>query len=169
MTRAGFNELVHSLSRRLYVYAFRLMRERSEAEDIVQEVFIKLWKMNESLGDYKSVEALSFTMTRNQCIDVLRKQKWIIENDTGSVHWNHPETPSPEEAIERAETMLQLDRIIENLSPVYREMIVMRDIEGLTYEEIAGLTNQNINTIRVIISRARKTVRDEYKRSADGC
>jgi DNA-directed RNA polymerase specialized sigma24 family protein len=57
MTRTDFNDLVMQLSRKMYGYAFRILRSREEAEDAVQEVFIKLWKIGEKLGEYTSIEA----------------------------------------------------------------------------------------------------------------
>ncbi|HZV46858.1 MAG TPA: sigma-70 family RNA polymerase sigma factor, partial [Thermodesulfovibrionales bacterium] len=68
----------------------------------------------------------------------------------------------PHEQLERNETKFILDRIIEKLPEIYREMIQLRDIDGLSYEEIAVMTDQNINTLRVNLSRARKIIRDQY-------
>jgi RNA polymerase sigma-70 factor, ECF subfamily len=65
MSRTDFNDLVHQLNRKLYGYAFRILRNQEEAEDAVQEVFIKLWKMNEKLSEYNSIDALATTMTKN--------------------------------------------------------------------------------------------------------
>ena len=75
MTRTDFNHLIQRQSRKLYGFAFRILRNQEEAEDVVQEIFIKLWKMGEKLDEYKSIDALAITMTKNYCIDLLRKQK----------------------------------------------------------------------------------------------
>ena len=65
MTRADFNDLVRQLNRNLYGYAFRILRNQEEAEDAVQEVFIKLWKLGDKLNDYNSIGALAITMIKN--------------------------------------------------------------------------------------------------------
>ena len=165
MTRADFNDLIIKISSKLYVFAFRILKNQTVAEDIVQEVFIKLWNMKTKLEEYESIEALATTITRNLCIDQIRKQKWIENYDNGTYNSFKSVEPTPDELLEQSETMTIIDAIIEMLPETYREIIRQRDIDGLSFEEIAENTNQNINTLRVNLSRARKMVRDEYKKS----
>ncbi|MGB8491440.1 MAG: RNA polymerase sigma factor [Bacteroidales bacterium] len=160
MTLADFNELVRKLSRKLYRYAYRILKEQGGAEDAVQEVMLKLWQMNSKLGEYNSIEALATTMTKNFCIDQVRKFRRVDslekEPDTGSREL------SPHDLMVRMETSTIMGRIIGELPEIYRDVIQLRDIEGFSYEEIAGMTGQNVNTLRVNLSRARKTVRNEF-------
>jgi RNA polymerase sigma-70 factor (ECF subfamily) len=164
MTRTDFNNLVLSISGRLYSHAYRILRNQEGSEDAVQEVFVKLWKMNDRLGEYNSVEALAITMVKNFCIDQLRKQKYseTIDIDTFSLSVNSE--LSPHDKLERAETALMIDNIINDLPEIYKDIVHYRDIEDLSYEEIAKKTGQNINTIRVNISRARKIIREKYNK-----
>lgn len=163
MTRAEFDNLVHTTSRKLFGHAYRILRDKDGSEDAVQEVFVKLWKMNSKLDKYESVEALAATMIKNYCIDQIRKQKYMGTDEENPLDY-HDSEPSPHEMLERSETYLLMHRIINNLPGIYREIIQLRDIEELSYEEIAEKTGQNINTLRVNLSRARKYVRDEYKK-----
>jgi len=164
MSRAEFNELVFKISRKLYGYAHRILRDQVGAEDAVQEVFIKLWKMGGQLDEYGSIEALASTMTKNYCIDQLRKVKQLSYDNDSSLSMLLATGPTPGEQMERNESLFIIDRIIEKLPESYREIIRLRDIEELSYEEIAELTEQNVNTLRVNLSRARKLIRDEYKK-----
>jgi len=166
MTRADFNNLVHKISRKLYGLAYRMLRDQEGSEDAVQEVFVKLWMMNKKLEEYESVDALAVTMIRNHCIDQLRKQKFIEpgDNNNNTFALYRDSEPTPHEKLERSETSSIMHRIIDNLPEIYRDIIRLREIEGLEYEEIAKKTGQNVNTLRVNLSRARKSVRDEYKR-----
>lgn len=164
MTRADFDNLVRNISRKLYHHAYRILRDQEGSEDAVQEVFLKLWKMNTRLEEYESVDALASTMIKNYCIDQLRKQKHEEHNDITAFTLCHDSEPSPHEQIERNETFAIMQKIIVDLPEIYREIIRLRDIEDLSYEEIAEKTGQNINTLRVNLSRARKAVRDEYKK-----
>jgi RNA polymerase sigma factor (sigma-70 family) len=164
MTRAEFDNLVHSTSRKLYGYAYRILRDQEGSEDAVQEVFIKLWKMNDRLDEYNSVVALAATMIKNYCIDQIRKQKYIGHDDISPLLVYSDNDPSPHDKLERDEIYLLMQRIINNLPEIYREIIQLRDIEELSYDEIVELTGQNINTLRVNLSRARKIVREEYKK-----
>jgi RNA polymerase sigma-70 factor (ECF subfamily) len=167
MTNTDFNNLVITIGRRLYGYAYRILRDKEGSEDAVQEVFVKLWKMNRKLDNYKSLEALAVTMVKNFCIDQIRKQKYIDPADTSSFSLYQDSEPSPQEKLESSETTVIMNRIINGLPQTYREIIQMRDIEELSYEEIADKTGQNINTLRVNLSRARKSVRDEFNKLSD--
>ncbi len=164
MTRADFNALVHNVSRILYSHAYRILRDQQGSEDAVQEVLVKLWKMNTRLSEYESVNALAVTMVKNHCLDQLRKQKHLGTDDAGSLTIPDEAQPNPLEHLERNESYEVINTIIESLPEIYREIIKMKDIDGLSYEEIAILNGQNINTLRVNLSRARKLVRDEYKK-----
>ncbi len=159
MNRGEFNNYVRLMSHKLYSLAFRILGKQDEAEDAVQEVFIKLWKMESKLDDYESVDALATTMTKNYCIDQLRKSRVIFNSDLMN---NNQPAEATDQIIENAESFMIIRKIISKLAENYREMIVMRDIDGFSYEEIAEKTGQNINTIRVNLSRARAIVRKEY-------
>jgi RNA polymerase sigma-70 factor (ECF subfamily) len=162
MNRIDFNDLVRNISRKLYGYAYRILRDQTAAEDTVQEVFIRLWKMNAKLDEYKSVEALALTMTKNYCIDQLRKNKQYESGNNPDTSFLKTQEPTPHEEMEKNEIASILNKIIERLPETYRELIKLRDIEGLSYEEIADIKGENINKLRVNISRARKLIRDQY-------
>jgi RNA polymerase sigma factor (sigma-70 family) len=164
MTRSDFVDLVQQLSRKLYAYAFRFLQNQEEAEDAVQEVFIKLWKLKEKLKEYTSIDALATTMTKNYCIDQLRKQKNINKEEINRHDYLTISTPSPQEQMENRESYDIIHNIINQLPVSYKVLISLKDIEGLSYEEIAYKTEQDVNTLRVTISRARKMIRDEYNK-----
>lgn len=163
MTRDAFDNLVNCLSRNLYCLAFRILREREASEDAVQEIFVKLWKMKSRLGEYKSVEALAVTMIKNHCIDQLRKQKYNEPAESSRFLNYYDYGPSPHDQLEAIETMAIMERIISELPVIFKQVVKLRDIDELTYEEIAEKTGQNINTLRVNLSRARKIIREKYK------
>ncbi|HEX2920506.1 MAG TPA: sigma-70 family RNA polymerase sigma factor [Bacteroidales bacterium] len=164
MTRDEFNKYVRGSAKMLFALAYRILRNQDEAEDAVQEVFLRLWKMGDKLDEYKSIDALATTMTKNYCVDQIRKKKFLFEDI--SVINDKPSYRSTGEIIEDAESFIILQRIIDRLPDNYREMIKFRDIEGLSYEEIAEKTGQNINTIRVNMSRARTIVKNEYENTS---
>lgn len=164
MTRTEFDNLVVTSGRKLYGQACRILGDREESEDAVQEVFVRLWKMNMRLDEYESVEALAMTMVKNYSIDQLRKRRFIDQGGESALSIMRDSAPSPQELIERQETSEIMFRIIGKLPDPYREVIRMRDIEELSFEEIAGITGQNINNLRVSLSRARKYVRDEFRK-----
>ncbi len=164
MTRLEFNNQVLLLSRKLYLLAFRFLKHQDEAEDAVQEVFMRLWNRLDDLDRYDSLEAFATTTTKNYCIDIIRKKKPIVHEDHNSHNDVITNEPSPYEMLENSETGEILNRIIEGLPEMYRQIITLKEIDGLGYDEVASITNMNVNTLRVNLSRARKMIRDEYKK-----
>jgi RNA polymerase sigma-70 factor (ECF subfamily) len=164
MTRTDFNELVKQLSRKLYGYAFRILRSQEEAEDAVQEVFIKLWKIGEKLKEYNSIDALATTMIKNYCIDQIRKGKRSLQEEYKKEEYKNISSPSPQEQMENRESNDIIHKIIDHLPEKYMVVVKLREIEGLSYEDIEAQTGQEINTLRVNLSRARKLIRDEYNK-----
>jgi RNA polymerase sigma-70 factor (ECF subfamily) len=160
MRSSEFKLLVMPYSARLYRMAFRLMGSREEAEDIVQEVYVKLWAMRNELSDYKSIEALAIRITRNLCLDQLRRRK--VNYDALKAEKqrivDYPETPA--EDLERKEKEKIIHDLIAALPEPQRSLVHLRHLEGKEYEEIAEMVNMNINAIRVSISRARKLMRE---------
>ena len=161
MTREEFNNYVRLMSRKLYGFAFRILRNQEESEDAVQEVFIRMWNMGKKLDGYASIDALATTMIKNYCIDQLRKQKHLIQ---GNPETDQETAASPLELMERMESGNIILSIIARMPDSYREMISLKDMDALSYEEIAVKTGQNINTLRVTLSRARAMLREEYKK-----
>ena len=160
MKSSEFKLLVMPYSSRLYRMAFRLMSSREEAEDIVQEVYVKLWGMRNELDKYNSIEALCIRITRNLCLDQLRRRKVNIDAMKAEKlkEDNYPETPS--ENLEKKEDAELLHTLISALPEPQRSLVHLRHLEGKEYEEIAGMVNMNVNAIRVSISRARKQMRE---------
>ena len=161
MKSSEFKMLVMPYSSRLYRMAFRLMRNREEAEDIVQEVYVKLWGMRNELDKYNSIEALSIRITRNLCLDHLRRRK-AKQNAMNSERTKgediHSETP--EDSLEKKEEKEVVLSLIAALPEPQRSLVHLRHLEEKEYDEIAEMVNMNVNAIRVSISRARKQMRE---------
>ena len=160
MTRGEFEKNILPVSRNLYRFAFRFLSSREEAEDAVQDVFIKLWKMKERLNQYRSVEALAMTITRNHCLDILRKRGREIIEDNQPIDSRESGYDANAEADDR-ESVRILIKVVNTLPEKFRRAIQLRDIDGYEYNEIAEILEINISTLRVNISRARKIVRDK--------
>jgi len=160
MKSSEFKLLVMPYSSRLYRMAFRLMNSREEAEDIVQEVYIKLWGMRNTLKNYNSIEALSIRITRNLCLDNLRRKK--VNNDALKAERVNAigHSVSPAHTLEHKENVEMIHTLIAALPEPQRSLVHLRHLEEKEYEEIAEMVNMNVNAIRVSISRARKQMRE---------
>jgi RNA polymerase sigma-70 factor (ECF subfamily) len=164
MNREDFNELVRSFARKLYGFAFRFLRNQEEAEDAVQEVFLKLWKMREDLISVRSVEALATTMIKNYCIDRLRTRKHAMSQDENVDIVKVIDLNTPHEVYEQKESDTILRNIINRLPGNSGTIITMKEIDGLDYEEISEITGINVNNLRVIVARARQTIRENFNK-----
>lgn len=162
MTLEAFNNIIHNNYRKLYIIAFRILKNQQEAEDVVQEVFMKMWMMKEKLDDYDDSGALAVIITRNKCLDMLKKWKHIDSEKDGSEIHNRELSPSPYEQMVNSETSEIIENIINELPEAFRNVIRLREINGLSYEEIASQNNININTLRVTLSRARRIIKEKY-------
>ena len=160
MKSSEFKLLVMPYSARLYRMAFRLMNSREEAEDIVQEVYIKLWSMRNELGKYNSIEALAIRITRNLCLDQLRRRKVNYNALKADQFKEEGHSITPIENLERKEDAELIHTLIAALPEPQRSLVHLRHLEGKEYEEIAEMVNMNVNAIRVSISRARKQMRE---------
>lgn len=154
-----FKRDVLPVKNKLYRFALKLLRSTTEAEDTVQEVFLKLWSKKETLVNYNSIEAFAMVMTKNLCLDKLKspksKTKEILDTDM------KVSDRTPENYFEMKDNIKYVHRIIASLPDQQKMIIQLRDVEGYEYEEIAEIMQMNRNAIRVNLSRARKTVRDE--------
>jgi RNA polymerase sigma-70 factor (ECF subfamily) len=162
MTRKRFDEIIHSQYRKLFMIAYRIVKNKPEAEDAVQEVYLKLWTMGEKLDEYNDIEAIAVTIIKNKCIDVVRRRKFngLAEEGPSVLSFENPVSPYDQMVIKETKEIVR--KIISALSPNFRELVQLREIDGLSYEEIASITGANINSIRVSVSRARQIIKEEY-------
>lgn len=159
MELSEFKKLVIPFSPHLLAFAARILGDSENARDVVQDVFLKLWLMKDELNKYRSMEALAMTMTKNLCIDQLRKLKPLQWNDSLDVS-DAPANDETESRIIFRETGARVIQILETLPEQQRMVIHLKDIEGYSTEEVMEIMGINANTLRVNLSRARKKVRE---------
>jgi len=161
MTRKEFETEILILSDNLYRFAFRFLSNKEEAEDAVQEVFLKLWKIKDKLEGYSNIRAFIMTMTRNHCLDRLRKKRTETFDDARTEYTG---TSDMNENMENKESFIIITEIIDSLPDNYRSVIQLHDISGYDYTEISEKLKIDISNLRVMLSRARKMVREELKK-----
>lgn len=164
MTPEEFRKLILPEGRRLYTFAFRYLNNREEAEDVVQEVMMKLWKDRSKPEQYANPAAWCTVVTRNACIDILRKRHLIrLEEINSTTVFYDAGSDGPGESDNREAAEL-ITGIVNGMKEPYRSAVILRDIEGYSYEEAADVMQTNVNALRTIISRARKSIRDELEK-----
>lgn len=146
MTPEEFIDLYLQLEEGLYRVAFRLLDSQAEAEDAVQDLFIKIWSRIDSLERVSYPQAWCLTLMRNHCIDRLRAK---AGQQTVPVEENLP----AEEELERSARMKRAWEAVLALPPRSRELLRLRLVEDLSYEEISRQTGLSQNALRVAFHR----------------
>jgi RNA polymerase sigma factor (sigma-70 family) len=163
MNQNDFMLLVNPFKDKLFRVAKRLLVSTEEAEDATQEVLVKLWNKNETLSEYKSVEALAMTMTKNFCLDQLKSKR---ASTMKIVHNNFTDREaSLQQKVEDSDTWNWVEKIISDLTDQQKLIVQMRDIEEMEFEEMSAVLDMNEQAIRTALSRARKIIREKMNKT----
>lgn len=159
MTATEFCDRMLPLKDKLFRLSRRILINDADAEDAVQEVFYKMWLKSSELSSYQSIEGFAMVVARNLCLDKV-KSKGYHQQDMEQ-YLEPVDRRSPEALAELKDEMLEINRIVSRL-PVQQRMIFhLRDVEGLEFDEIEKVMNMKVNALRVSLSRARKTIREQ--------
>lgn len=164
--RDAFNILIEAYQQKVINLAYTMLSSQEDAYDAAQETFIRIYK---NIGEFKGASSLStwiYRICTNICNDMLRKRsrvKGIIsldsDEDENPINRLADDSPTPEQAAEQNERTVAVRRAIEQLSPEYREVLVLCDIEGLSYDEISSVINCPVGTIKSRLNRARANLK----------
>lgn len=169
MDAGEFKRLYLPFQPKLYRVAYAILRDNQEAEDIVQEVYLKLWNRRNDLPLARCSEAYCVTMTRNMCRDMLRAKSGVCQVEIDGVRqWEgaevFPEWMAKEECEESSRKMAFLTSLIQQLPEIQRKVLEMRDVEQYSLEEIQVRTGLLPVNIRATLSKARKKLREQFNR-----
>lgn len=163
MNQAEFLNIIVPFKDKVFRLAKRLLVSNEEAEDATQEILLKLWKNKEKIQNYKNVEAFSMTMTKNFCLDKLKSKH---AQNLKIVHSNYEENNTPlQRQIELNDSVDWVGRIIEDLPEQQKMVVQLRDIEEYDLDEIAKMLDMKNTAVRVALSRARKTIREQLTKT----
>jgi RNA polymerase sigma-70 factor, ECF subfamily len=152
-----FQERILPMKDKLFRFAFRLLQNVQEAEDVIQDVMAGVWVRREEWGQWKSLEAYCMAATRNQCIDRIRKQRYRQEKEktipaAGSVQ-------DPLEKMMSKEMTGRIRRIMAALPENQQLVMHLREVEGFSYNEIAEVLNISLDQVKVNLFRGRYTIK----------
>ncbi|KJS82612.1 MAG: hypothetical protein JM58_14760 [Peptococcaceae bacterium BICA1-8] len=171
----SFEELIVRYERRVYSIAFRFMGNQEDASDLAQEAFLKAYQAIKNFRQEASFSTWICRIVSNVCRDQLRKAKRTIQSSLDEEVWLEEGTvtkqfkdnsPTAEQVYERKELKEYLQGLIDNLNPEYRMVVVLRDIQGYSYEEIAEMLDCSLGTVKSRLNRARKALREQI--NSDG-
>jgi len=163
----AFGDLYFALRGSIYGFAFRMLRERTLAENVTQEVFMYLFE-NPDRFDSDIGDLLPFLcgITRNKILGHFRKHGTkleVSEDDMGNFAEQDDLGSNPLTDLLDEELNEKIEEEIAALSPVFREVLILREIEELSYKEICKITDTDLNLVRVRIHRARKKLANALK------
>jgi len=153
-----FKVQVYPLKNKLFRFAKRMLDHTEEAEDMVQETFIRLWNRRDKLDEYRSVEALAMVTAKNLCLDKIKARRFPVENMENHRQFieNMPESVRPD----HSDVIHRVHQAIKLLPDTQQMIVHLRDVEGYEFDQIAEILGMNENAIRVALSRARKRIRE---------
>ena len=165
----AFEQLILLYEKRVYTIAYKYMGNREDAGDMAQEAIIKAYQ---SIGSFRGDAAFGTWLgkiTANRCLDELRKRQSLqiislehtLELEEGSVQLEiESPTATPEEHAVQQETAVYMQMLISELQEEYRAAIILRELEGYRYEEIADILSCSLGTVKSRISRARAYLKE---------
>jgi RNA polymerase sigma-70 factor (ECF subfamily) len=157
----AFAAIVEHYQRAVFAVAWRMSHDAALAEDLAQEVFLRLWRKLDRFDLSKPLRPWLMRLATNTCINLLKKKRVStvsIHSEPDEADWREPadDAPSADEAVAHAELLERLELAIAELPEDYRVVVTLRHVNGLSYEEIAESLGRPLGTVKVRLFRARE-------------
>jgi RNA polymerase sigma-70 factor (ECF subfamily) len=168
MRRQDFEAAVATHGRKVLTLAVYLLASREEAEDVAQEVLVRLWRRGHEVSPDR-VGSWLVRVTRNACIDAIRRRKPGQQIGIGGVSAADLRelTPGPESLTQASQLGRRILKALGTLPEPGRSVVILREVEGLSYQEIGEALEMPVNNVRVTLHRARRRLREELKEVHD--
>lgn len=140
--------------------AYQMLGNELEAEDVVQDTFIKLWQRREEGGKYE--KAWLYKVARNQCLDILRRRKHAVEYQIAQAVGSDV-AQSASDYVLNEELSGEIGKAINQLDEPYKSLLVMREINGLSYQVLADAMDLSLSQTKVYLHRARKQIKENLE------
>ena len=168
---AAFEELIRRHQQRVFGLVSGILRRREDVEDVVQQVFLKVFVSLKRFDQRAAFSTWLYKISVNECWDYLRKKKvrpLVYEADLSEEQVSRLDgvvsADQPASSSDRAEARDLLERMMEKLPEQDRELLVLKEVEGFSVQELAEILNLNVNTVKVRLFRARARLMDVYRR-----
>lgn len=154
--KKAFTILYSRYASRVYAYCRRFLGNKEEAQDVFQETFIRFYQSAKQDREMTNLPAFLLTISRNLCVNAKRKEKSMV--DFESVIF--PDNNETTNLNDKKELLELIKRALELLPDEYKEMFILREYDGLSYQEIADVTGNSIATVKIRIFRAKQKIRE---------
>lgn len=167
----AFEILMEKHESKMYAVALRMCKNREDAQDCLQDAMLRIYKALPTFKGQSSFSTWAYRITMNTCLDDLRRKKvrqaqsldQMLEIGWAPVDENN----STERHLENSELKRNLSRAIQTLPEEMRAAVVLRDVQGFSYEEIANMLSTNVGTVKSRISRGREKLREILSRNQE--
>ncbi len=159
MRDSEFLSIIVPMKDKLFRFAKQYLISEEEAEDAAQEVMVRLWEKRQRITSFQNIEAYSMTMTKNFCLDRLRSKQ---ASNLRLVHSNYEDYQvGISKDLDQKDAVAWVQKLIKALPRQQQMIIHMRDVEQYSLEEIAEVLELSNGAVRVALSRARKTIKEQ--------
>jgi RNA polymerase sigma-70 factor, ECF subfamily len=163
-----WDEIATRYGKKVYTIAYRLTGDPEEAKDLAQDVFVRVYR---NLDKYEpgTFDGWLYRITKNLFLDRVRRRQRVIMEPLPEEDWRQPEDegPGPEARLDAGTLRGDIEAALTRLPPDFRTAVVLCDVQGLSYEEIAEATGWPLGTVRSRIHRGRKLLRGELEPEGD--
>ena len=159
MQPKAFKDWVQPISNNMYRTALRLVVNREDARDIVQEAILKLWEKRADLDSIENKEAWAMKIVINKSLDWLKKSKPIYVDLGDDVYPVRSDDDVERQMVAR-EKLRTVHMLVQSMSPAHKSIFELREIQGLSYKEIAECMDMDINLVKVNLHRIRKKLKE---------
>lgn len=155
----AYGALVRRYEERMFYTAYRILHQREDAEDCLQETFLRVWDHLRELSDVRAFQLWVYRVLSNQALDILRRRERQREGlesyESEVIHLARVSTPaSPRELLRRSREVERIERAIEELPPRQKLVFVLRHFQGLKLAEIAEVLNSPLGTVKATLHNA---------------
>ena len=154
-----FKQLVMPHYRRMYMLALRLTADSDDAQDVVQDSVTRLWQSRSKLDDVDNIEAYISAIVKNAALDTVKRRSRSVNLDEVN---QMPHDADVATDLARREQVRHVMNAINDLPDTQQQVLMMRDVYGYEFDEIERATGCNYGHIRVLLSRARKTIKNHF-------
>ncbi len=138
----------------VYAFCVKMLSDREVAADVMQDTFLRLYENRDRLLKSSSFKSWLFTVARNQCLNTMRRDKRMVGYGDGIE--DVPGDSTPVSRLEKSERIAMVSECLMRLKPDYREVLILREYQNLSYDEIAAVTRSTVSAVKSRLFKARR-------------
>lgn len=151
----AFVSLYNRFKSPVFAFSYKMLMDRAQAEDVMQETFLRVYENRDRLMKTSSFKSWLFTIARNQCLNQIRKSgRQVAMNQDALENMATPDTPLSR--MDKSEQVAFVTAFLHDLKPEYREVLILREYQNLNYEEIAAVTRSSLSSVKSRLFKARR-------------